>query len=174
MTQVTKDTQNEVSNEESNTDSDETRVYELGFNIDPDLPKQKVKELFQSIKTSISDGGTVIVVGEPHRLQLAYTISRMERAGRHDFSSAFFGWVAYQADEEAHAHIMEMIKEHNDVFRYIDIRTTIDAVKHAAIQHEELYYRTQKQDVPDDGDTEKVQAQESNKKLDTAIENAIV
>ncbi len=175
MIRIIKDATKEVSGEESDANHSESRVYELGFHIDPDLPKQKVKELFQGIKNSIADAGTVIAIGEPHRLQLAYTISRMERTGRHDFSSAFFGWVVYQSDGEAHTRVMDMIKEHNDVFRYIDVRTTKEAGEHAAVQHEEWQRRSQKQDVQDEGKTEEVQVrtQESKEKLDTAIENAI-
>ncbi|HEC93763.1 MAG TPA: hypothetical protein ENI56_00075 [Candidatus Kaiserbacteria bacterium] len=176
MVQMTKNTAKETPNEESDSDHLELRVYELGFHIDPDLPKQKIKELFQSIKNNIADAGTVITIGEPHRLRLAYTISRMERTGRHDFSSAFFGWVVYQSDGEAHARIIDMIKEHNDVFRYIDVRTTKEAAEHAAIQYEEWYRHTQKQDMQEEEKTEEVhvRVQESKEKLDVAIENAIL
>ena len=175
MVHVTKDTKKEnVSNEEHDLDHAEPRVYELGFHIDPDLPKQKIKELFQNIKNNIANEGTVITIGEPHRLRLAYTISRMERTGRHDFSSAFFGWVAYQSDGEAHARIIDMIKEHNDIFRYIDIRTTKEATEHAAIQHEEWYRHAQKQDSQEEEKMDGVQVcvNESKEKLDVAIENA--
>ncbi len=174
MIRVAKSTQKEVSTEENEVNNSEPRVYELGFHIDPDLPKQKVKELFQAIKDSIGKVGTVIAVGEPHRLALAYTISRMEREGRHDFSSAFFAWIAYQANVEAHEQVIEMIKEHNDVFRHIDIGTTKEIAEHAAIQHEEWYRHSQNQDEQAGRDVEKVQvpAKESKEKLDVAIENA--
>ncbi len=175
MTRVAKSTSKEVSVEESDTNDLESRVYELGFHIDPDLSKQKVKELFQVIKDSIGKVGTVIAVGEPHRLHLAYTISRMEREGRHDFSSAFFGWIAYQANTEGHEQVIEMVKEHDDVFRHIDICTTKDIVEHAAIQHEEWYRHAQKEDGRAEMNIEKsqVQTQESKEKLDVAIENAV-
>ncbi len=178
MARVTKDTKKEnVSNEEHDLNHAEPRVYELGFHIDPELPKQKVKELFQSIKKNIEGVGTIIAVGEPHRITLAYTISLMEHSGRHDFSATFFGWIAYSSDGVVHSQIIDMIKEQGDIFRYIDIRTTKEEAQHAATQHEERYRREQKEGVQQEEKTDEehtpARTQESKEKLDVAIENAI-
>ncbi len=189
MTHVTKETEKEnASKEEDDLDYEELRAYELGFHIDAELPKQKVKELFQSLKKSIESVGTVISVGEPHRTTLAYTISLMEHSGRHDFSSSFFGWIAYDANGPAHTKIMEIVKGQSDIFRYIDLRTTKEEAQHAATQHEERYRHESKESVSksvSNGEAigkvqpaeypkeQKEQTKESKEKLDVAIENAI-
>ena len=185
MTRVTKETGKEnTPKEEDDLEHTELRAYELGFHIDTELPKQKVKDLFQNLKKSIEDVGTVISVGEPHRITLAYTISLMEHSGRHDFSTSFFGWIAYDANGPAHIKIMEMVKERSDIFRYIDIRTTKEEAQHAATQHEERYRHESKESVSNEEIVEKVrpteypkeqeeQTKESKEKLDVAIANAI-
>jgi ribosomal protein S6 len=70
--------------------AEESRVYELGFHLDPELPSEEVKKAYKAVRELISEKGTLIAEGEPQMIQLAYTISRQETAGRRDFNSAYF------------------------------------------------------------------------------------
>ncbi len=74
----------------------EARVYELGFHLDPELPQEEVKKTYQSIHDAISKVGTIIAEGEPTKIPLAYTMYRSNTAGRRDFDTAFFCWIAYE------------------------------------------------------------------------------
>jgi len=123
---------------ELNEDIDlaETRVYELGFHLDGELPQEEVKKEYQSIRDRISAVGTIIAEGEPTKVPLAYTISRQETTGRRDFDSAFFCWIAYEVDGAGHADIAEFARSQSSIIRFLDIRTTKEAAKHAAEMHE--------------------------------------
>ena len=71
----------------------EPRVYELGFHLDPELPTEEVKKAYQAVRELTTSKGALVAEGEPVKIQLAYTISRQETAGRRDFDSAYFSWV---------------------------------------------------------------------------------
>jgi ribosomal protein S6 len=114
----------------------ETRVYELGFHLDPELPQEEVKKTYQAIHDAISGAGTVIAEGEPTKIPLAYTMYRSDTQGRRDYDSAFFCWIAYEASNEAHQKITAMAGSEGRIIRFLDIRTTVEGAKHSAEMHE--------------------------------------
>lgn len=109
----------------------EPRVYELGFHLDGDLPTEEARKTYEGIRGAIAEKATVITEGEPVKIQLAYTISRSEQAGRRDFNTAFFCWIAYEADASAHEDIVKAIGEEDRVIRFIDILTTKEQALHS-------------------------------------------
>lgn len=114
----------------------ESRTYELGFHIDPELPQEEVKKTYQGIRDAIAKAGTLIAEGEPQKIPLAYTISRQEVGGRRDFTSAYFAWIAYDADVEGHAAVLELAQGEARIVRFLDIKTTKEAAKHAEEMHQ--------------------------------------
>ena len=129
---------NELMDADAEADGDlaETRVYELGFHLDGELPQEEVKKAYQGIRDRITAVGTVVAEGEPTKVPLAYTISRQETTGRRDFDSAFFCWIAYEADGAGHEDISEFVRSQTNIIRFLDIRTNKEAAKHAAEMHE--------------------------------------
>ncbi|MDE1966249.1 MAG: 30S ribosomal protein S6 [Patescibacteria group bacterium] len=143
-------------------DSASPRVYELGFHIDPELPQEEVKKVYQGIRSIIAGNGAIVAEGEPEQIRLAYTVSRQEHAGRRDFDSAQFAWIAYEAAGEGHAAIVDAARTETRIFRHLDILTTKDAVRHAAEVRE---MREKAPEKPEEvSDTE----------LDAALESAAV
>ena len=109
-----------------------SRVYELAFHLDPELSSEEVKKAYQSIHDSIEKRGALVAEGEPEQVQLAYTISRQETAGRRDFDSAYFAWIAYETAAPNHEEVLTEIRADKRVVRFIDVVTTKDAARHAA------------------------------------------
>lgn len=132
----------------------ESRVYELGFHIDPELPQEEVKKVYQGIREMIASKGAIIAEGEPVKIPLAYTISRSEQNGRRDFTSAFFSWIAYETEGADHDAVLEMMKGESRIVRFIDLRTTKEAAHHSA-EMAEIYAKmpegmeTSEEDVSD-------------------------
>jgi len=114
----------------------DVRVYELGFHLDPELPTEGVKKAYQAVRELITSKGTLIAEGEPQMIQLAYTISRQETAGRRDFSSAYFCWIAYETTALPHGEIITAMNADKNMVRFIDLVTTKDAARHAVELHE--------------------------------------
>lgn len=142
----------------------ETRVYELGFHLDGELPQEEVKKEYQGIRDRISAVGTVIAEGEPTKIPLAYTISRQETTGRRDFDSAFFCWIAYETDGAGHDDILAFVRGQNTIIRFLDIRTTKDAAKHSAEMHE-LFARNAAEEAASEEEV-------SEEELDAALKEA--
>lgn len=116
--------------------NNDTRVYELGFHIDPELPQEEVKKTYQGIREKIAGVGVIVAEGEPEKIPLAYTIYRSETTGRRDFSSAYFAWIAYETDTEGHEAVASMARSESRLVRFLDLRTTKEGAKHSAEMHE--------------------------------------
>lgn len=142
----------------------ESRIYELGFHIDPELPQEEVKKTYQSIRTSIEKAGTLVAEGEPQKVPLAYTISRKDTKGRRDFDSAYFAWVAYEAGAEGHQTVLDMATTETRIIRFLDIKTSRDQAKHSEEMHEIMLR------IPEPVLEEEVQDAE----LDQALKDALV
>lgn len=155
----------EVLSDELEESGSEPRVYELGFHLDPELPTEEVKKAYQEIKKFIEELGTVVAEGEPEKIQLAYTISRQETAGRRDFDSAFFSWIAYEASPLNHDDILISANADKRIIRFIDLLTTKDAARHAVEMHE-LALKTPER-------TENIEPT-IGAELDAALENAAI
>jgi ribosomal protein S6 len=146
-------------------ESSESRVYELGFHLDPELPIEEVKKAYQTIKGVIAEKGTLVAESEPVKIQLAYTISRQEVAGRRDFDSAYFSWVVYETPAENHAEILQIVNKDKRIVRFIDLSTTKDAARHS-VELRELSMKTPMQAE----DSEAVLGTE----LDAALESVTI
>jgi ribosomal protein S6 len=143
----------------------ESRVYELGFHLDPELPTEEVKKAYQAVRALVEGQGTIVAEGEPIKIPLAYTISRQETAGRRDFDSAFFSWVVYETSAVNHAEIITAVSADKKIVRFIDVLTTKEAARHAA----EMYELSLK--APEQAeDPEEV----AGAALDAALENVTV
>lgn len=145
----------------------EPRVYELGFHLDPELPTEEVKKAYGEIRKSIEEQGAIVAEGEPQKIQLAYTISRQDTAGRRDFDSAYFAWIVYEATPAAHEEVVTGAGANKRVIRFIDLVTTKDIARHA-VEMRELAMKTPERTEP--LPAEPVLGTE----LDAAIENAVV
>ena len=126
------------TSEEQDANHAELRVYELGFHIDPELGAEGVKKVWDVVRSSIEKNGTIVAEGMPQKIQLAYTVSRGETAGRRDFDSSFFAWIAYEADGAGHEAVGAVAKETASIFRFIDVRTDKEAAKHFSEMQELL------------------------------------
>lgn len=116
------------------TGHNESRVYELGFHIDPELPQEEAKRVYSALRGTAS---TLIAEGEPQKIPLAYTISqKVQGGGRRDFDSAWFSWFAYEATGEEHDVVLAAAKAEPRLIRFIDLRTDAATAQHAAEMHE--------------------------------------
>ncbi len=126
----------DVEMEMAEDTSADPRVYELAFHLEPELSETDAKKAYDGIREVISANGTLVAEGAPEKIQLAYTISRSENAGRRDFDSAYFSWIAYEAAGKGHDEITEAARTEKRIIRFLDMRTTKDAAKHSAEMRE--------------------------------------
>lgn len=152
-------------NEALENEGFESRVYELGFHLDPELPTEEVKKAYQSVRNVIQEKGGIVVESEPEKIQLAYTISRQEVAGRRDFDSAYFAWIVYETSVDNHTEVLSAVNAEKRIIRFIDLITTKEAARHF-IEARELAVKA----------PESVEDAETalGADLDAAIESAVI
>ncbi|OIO51177.1 hypothetical protein CO131_01090 [Candidatus Kaiserbacteria bacterium CG_4_9_14_3_um_filter_50_16] len=155
----------EILVDETEDTGAELRVYELGFHLDPELPIEEVKKEYHTIYNLIEKKGTLVAEGRPEKIQLAYTISRHEVAGRRDFDSAYFSWIVYETPATNHAEILSAATAHKHIIRFIDILTTKDAARHAVEMRELLVKEPERIEEPEIA---------TDATLDAALENVVV
>jgi len=160
---MAKNQDEEARDTEFEQGGDEPRVYELGFHLDPELPTEEVKKAYQEIRKFIEEMGAIVAEGEPEKIQLAYTISRQDTAGRRDFDSAYFCWIVYEATPIKHDEILTSADVDKRIIRFIDVLTTKDSARHA-VEMRELAMKT----------PERAENAENpiGAELDAALENA--
>lgn len=122
---------------DTDIDSGEARVYELGFHLDPGLASEEVKSAYQEMRSLIEGKGEIVAEGAPEKVALAYTISRAATAGRRDFDSSYFAWIAYEAAVAAHGEIVTAAGTDMRIIRFIDLVTDKETA-HAAGERAEL------------------------------------
>jgi ribosomal protein S6 len=156
----------QVREDDELVDEGGSRVYELGFHLDPELPSEEVKKAYQEIRALAESKGSVVAEGEPQKIQLAYTISRQETSGRRDFDSAYFAWVAYETSAPNHEEVLEGAKADTRIIRFIDLVTTKEMARHAAEMRELALQE------PEAAPEEEAAADDAA--LDAALENAAI
>ena len=99
--------------------------YELAFHVLPTVAEGEVSSVFESLKAHITkNGGEIFDEEAPARFDLAYEIIKYLEGRNRKFTSAYFGWVRFNAEA---AHIEEMMSEiegMKELLRHLLIKLT--------------------------------------------------
>lgn len=95
----------------------ETKLYEIGYLINPGIAEEKVADEVNSLRNIIEKSGGVITVEEKAKLiKIAYTIKKT-RVGK--FDTAYFGWIKFMAEPENVIQIKNDVEKAADVIRFL-------------------------------------------------------
>ena len=149
------------------------KIYEIGFQIIPSVPGDKIGEEYSAIKEIIEKNGAVIISDEmPKMRPLAYEM-RKESAGKYQkYNTAYFGWVKFESGAEGVLVIDAFFKKTPTVLRHLLIKTVRENTMTAP--KIPLYKKAEapKMKIETEGDTpEKVKISETE--LDKAIDDVI-
>ena len=105
--------------------SDTLRVYEVGYLLLSSIPEEKVPDEVSRIKASIeSRGGTIISGENPELRTLAYTMEKHIGTRNERFTSAYFGFVAFEITAAEAVVVKKEIDSLESVLRFLMIKTT--------------------------------------------------
>lgn len=109
-------------------DTDERRVYELGYHMVPTLSEAELQKELDSLRGEISKlGGTFIMEGEPALVTLAYTMYINEGGSNTAYDKAYFGWIKFDLEPSHIAHLeREVIGENKNVLRHLLFKTVAE------------------------------------------------
>lgn len=99
-------------------------IYEVGFNVIPTLDATALKARVDAIRALVTaDGGAIIAEGEAKKIDLAYEMVHIAENKRAKYTSAFFGWVKFEASP-AHAKVVaQAMKDDTEVIRFLLVKT---------------------------------------------------
>lgn len=107
----------------------EPRVYEIGYHFLPTLSEEEVQTAVKDLMNFLQKEGANFV-GEklPQKIDLAYEIEKRINGTLTDFSSAYFGWVAFEIAPEKASLIKQFMDTNQSVLRYLIVSTSKDEV----------------------------------------------
>ncbi len=105
-------------------------VYEVGYHLVSTLSEAEVATAAKDLMNFLTkEGAEFVGEKEPQKIDLAYTIQKRIGGRLTNFSSAYFGWVAFEVQPAS----LEMLKKFMDtnpaVLRYLLVSTTKDEVR---------------------------------------------
>lgn len=109
---------------------DETRVYEASFHVIPSLQEDEAAAVATDIRGMIESKGGKVLGGEaPQQMPLAYSMQKDIDRKRHTFSSAYFGWVVFEAEGGAAHEVKKAIEDNPAILRSLVIKTVKEAAE---------------------------------------------
>ena len=123
-----------MSQEENTVDINETKLYELAFNIIPTINDAEVKEVFDGIKDMVSKIGKVVASSEPAHIPLAYVMEKSIDTKKQKYNTAYFAWLKFDAAPEVIDQLQKDLDLNKAVLRYMVIKSD----KESTISSQEL------------------------------------
>jgi ribosomal protein S6 len=102
----------------------EPRIYEVGYLIVPDIAEENVPAAYGNIKELISSlGGRIISDDMPNMIPLSYEMEKTVNNKKSKFTSAYFGWVKFEAEPERISEIKKKLEADTNLIRFIIVKT---------------------------------------------------
>lgn len=100
------------------------QVYELGYHIVSTVAEENVPKEVETLKaTVLQDGGSLVSLGEPKLINLAYSMTKSVADTKKKFNTAYFGWLKFETRSELLPSIKKAVDANPNVLRYLLIKT---------------------------------------------------
>lgn len=164
-----------MSKKETKT-TENAKLYELGFHINPTLAEEKANAVFSQIKDVItSNKGEVVKEGALKNIKFAYTIIKKVEGVNERFTNGYFGWVKFNAESDVIAKIKKAVDNEVSIIRYIMVKT-VDDFEHSTEKLAAEIAETESEEVTEDAadadvkSEEKADAEAPKDEVDQAID----
>lgn len=174
------------SEENMDNETQEPRLYELGYHVIPTVAEEAVAEEVVRVRDVVeSHTGTITTDEMPAMRELAYPITKVFANKRKQFESAYFGWMGFMATPKGVIAIKESLDANESILRFIIVKTTQtkeapDSSKKMAFIKKEDEVKTEKAQKEKVAPKTKISPVKEEKKeiseaeLDKTIEDLIV
>lgn len=114
----------ELESDEDFPESNEERIYEVGYLIVPTVAEEEVGSHITRIKDIVEGkGGSVISEEWPKMRKLSYMMTQRIETDRKDFKEAYFGWIKFETTPENMQVLDKELSKNTDFLRHIIIKT---------------------------------------------------
>ena len=139
-----------MAEKQKDLDSD-VALYDLGYHLIDTLSEDEVPSHAKRIQAFVEkEGGRMVNEKTPVRISLAYTISRMTKGKREDYSGAYFGTLVFECERSSLSKIEKALAADPHVLRHLLIETDAMRVEEALAAERAL----EKEEVPAVSDEE--------------------
>ena len=99
---------------ETQEEKEETKLYELGYLLAPDVTEEGVNAEVESLRSVLEKNGAVPFSEEmPGKRVLAYEMSKRINDKRHAFTQGYFGWMRFELGASKISFVKDAL-DHND------------------------------------------------------------
>lgn len=100
------------------------QVYELGYHIVSTVAEENVPKELETLKAVVlQDGGSLLSLGEPKLINLAYSMTKSVADIKKSFDTAYFGWLKFETKSELMTKIKKELDQNPLILRYLLIKT---------------------------------------------------
>ncbi|MDA8596982.1 30S ribosomal protein S6 [Candidatus Pacebacteria bacterium] len=132
----------------TDSSTDERSSYELAFHVLPTVAEGEVNNVYDAIKSAITDAnGEIFDEEAPERFELAYEIVQNVEGKNRKFNSTYFGWVRFRVLSEEIAAITANIDGQAEVLRHLLLKLTKVEEENPYRFHEALKDQKQVTDI---------------------------
>lgn len=101
-----------------------THVYEVGYLVAPTISEDKVSEVVTAIKTLLETHGCFVISDEfPKFRQLAYALTKPLGGKNEKYTSAYFGWIKFEATASALSLFRAELEREMRLVRFLIVKT---------------------------------------------------
>lgn len=116
-----------ISKENTDSEGQEPRLYELGYHIIPTIDPEAIGDKVSDIREAVESLGGIIIVDEiPQLRDLAYTLSKIYLNKKSQFTSAYFGWMTFTITPEKAVLLKEKLDTNESILRFLIIKISED------------------------------------------------
>jgi len=114
----------DLKNEETEAETREPKVYELGYLLVPTITIEDVPVMYGNLKELVSSmGGEIISDEMPKSIPLAYTMLKVVKNVRSKFDTAYFGWIKFSMSASAIVSLKKKLDLDPNVIRFLILKT---------------------------------------------------
>lgn len=117
----------EDAGQSSSTDegkNSETRIYEVGYLVLPNVTEEELPREVTALKDVLEKEGTSVIAEEfPKFRALAYPMQKRVSGALQTYTSAYFGWVKFEARVASAKTIERVFAESGKILRSILVKT---------------------------------------------------
>jgi len=104
---------------ESNDESPEPRIYEIGYLLIPNLTSEEVTDTVNSIRDLAEGAGEVIASESPKLIKLAYPMEKTIDHKKHTYEEAHFGWMKFRGAPESLISTKTALDGNDNIIRFL-------------------------------------------------------
>jgi len=104
--------------------NEDSRVYEVGYLLSPEIAEESVMSHVVAIKDIIASFGGVLISDEyPKPIELAYDMEKVISNKKEIYSRAYFGWVKFDGDPSTMDSLKAKLELDPMIIRFLLIKT---------------------------------------------------